>query len=114
MVTDRFSASSLAYQGAGRGLPVGEVAEISRWATAGLEPDLVVFLDVAPEVSASRQGGGRDRLEEAGDDFHLAVAEGFRKQAAEHADRWVTFDGARPIDDLAAEIAAEVSRRFAG
>ena len=62
----------------------------------------------------ARQGGGRDRLEEAGDEFHLAVAEGFRKQAAEHADRWVTFDGARPIDDLAAEIAAEVSRRFAG
>jgi dTMP kinase len=112
VVTDRFSGSSLAYQGAGRGLPVDEVADVSRWATAGLEPDLVVLLDVPPEVSASRQGGGRDRLEEAGDDFHLAVAEEFRKQAAAHPEQWVTFDGDRPVDDLAEAIAAEVARRL--
>lgn len=109
VVCDRFSGSSIAYQGFGRGLPIDEVSRISLWATAGVEPDLVVLLDVSDEVRSARLQRRLDRLESAGDDFHARVTQGFREIAAAHPDRWVVFDGARSIDDLAEAIAAAVA-----
>ena len=108
VVCDRFSGSSVAYQGFGRGLPVDEVAHISLWATAGIEPDRVVLLDVSDEVRSARLRRRLDRLESAGDDFHARVIKGFRQIAAAQPDRWIVFDGARSIDDLAASIAEAV------
>lgn len=110
VVCDRFSGSSVAYQGFGRGLALDEVTRISRWATAGIEPDLVVLLDVSDGVRAARLHRRLDRLESAGDDFHGRVTQGFRRIAAAHPGQWVVFDGARPIDDLAEAIAAAVAR----
>ena len=112
VVCDRFSGSSVAYQGYGRGLPPDEIADLSRWASAGLEPDLVVLLEVPPAVAASRLGGDRDRLESAGDAFHAAVAKGFRAQAVADPGRWLVLDGLLAVDELAATIAAAVATRF--
>jgi dTMP kinase len=112
VVCDRFSGSSVAYQGYGRGLAPGEVASLSSWASAGLEPDLVVLLDVPAEVAAARLGGEHDRLEAAGEAFHASVAVGFRAQAAAAPERWLVLDGNRPIADLAAEIASAVLDRL--
>src|SRR3954464_9545256 len=63
VLLDRFVDSSLAYQGAGRGLGVGEIAELNRFATAGLVPDRTLYLRVPPSVGARRRDGG-DRLEQ--------------------------------------------------
>ena len=65
VISDRYIDSSLAYQGAGRTLPVDEVSWLSAWATGGLKPDLVVLLDVDPAVGLARVAGrgGADRLE---------------------------------------------------
>ena len=59
MISDRYVDSSLAYQGAGRTLPVDEVSWLSAWATGGLKPDLVVLLDVDPRVGLARVGRAR-------------------------------------------------------
>ncbi len=112
VVSDRFSGSTLAYQGYGRGLPVAELAQVSTWATAGREPDLVVLLEVTPEVAASRLGGVLDRLESAGAAFHDAVQEGFRALAAADPDRWLVLDGSAPVAEVAAVVRAAVVSRL--
>lgn len=117
VVCDRFGASSVAYQGYGRGLSPHEVVRVSAWAAADLEPDLVVLLDVDAATRHARLGDrpdALDRLESAGDAFHERVAGGFRAMAAADPVRWVRFDGARPVDELAEAIATEVATRFEG
>jgi dTMP kinase len=111
VVCDRFSASSVAYQAYGRGLDPDEVAELSRWATDGLEPDLIVLLEVDDETRTARLARQHDRLEAAGVAFHARVAEGFRALAAD-TDRWVVLDGSAPIDRLAAVVSEEVQTRL--
>ncbi len=91
VVSDRYVPSSLAYQGVGRGLGVEKVEKLNRWATGGLEPDLVVVLDVDEKVAASRRAGPRDRVERAGTEFHAAVRDAYRTLAADRG--WVVLDG---------------------
>ena len=105
VVTDRFSGSTLAYQGYGRGLGVAELASLSRWATGGLEPDVVVLLDVPAEVAAARMKQDLDRMEAAGHDFHRRVAAGYRALAAADPDRWRVVDGSGAVDDVASRVA---------
>lgn len=111
VVTDRFLGSSLAYQGHGRGLPVEEIRRLSLWATAGLEPDLVVLLDVDEAEARARIGGARDRMEKAGPAFHQAVAEGFRALAAADA-RWVAVPGDGTVAEVEARVQAVVDARL--
>lgn len=106
VVTDRFTASSLAYQGFGRGLPMDEVRALSHFATAGLEPDLYVLLDVAPEVAAARRSRVHDRMEAAGDDFHQRVREGFLALVDE---RWLVVDGSLPPDEVEATVLSRLT-----
>ena len=104
VVTDRFTPSSLAYQGHGRGLNVDELAGISGWATGGVAADLVVLLAVPPDVGMARVGKPRDRLEAAGADFHLRVAGAFRDMAAADPERWVVIDGVGDPDEVARRV----------
>ena len=104
VVTDRFSGSTLAYQGYARGLPVDELARLSDWATGGLEPDVVVLLDVPTEVAAVRMKRDPDRMEAAGDDFHRRVAEGYRALAAADPYRWRLVDGSGTVGDVEARV----------
>ena len=104
MVSDRFSGSTLAYQGYGRGLDVGELAWLSSWAAEGLEPDLVVLLDVDQAVAAARRCRPRDRMEAAGDAFHQRVVAGYLALAAADPDRWVVVDGSGTVDEVAARV----------
>jgi dTMP kinase len=80
VVADRFSLSSLAYQGYGRGLPIDRVRAVCEFAAGGLEPDLTVVLDVPLETGDARRAtrGGADRIERAGMEFHARVAEAYR------------------------------------
>jgi dTMP kinase len=111
VVSDRYIGSSLAYQGFGRGLPVDEVRRLSAWATRGLEPDLVVLLEVSAPVAAGRVGDRPDRLEAAGDDFHRRVADGYRALAAAEPGRWVVVDGSAGPDAVEAAVWSAVAGR---
>ena len=109
VVTDRFTASSLAYQGAGRELSLHQVAELSRFATRGLQPDLNVLLLVSPQVAAARREGPGDRLERAGADFHFRVMRSFAQMAEDEPDRWLVVDGSLPIDEVEAAVWSRVA-----
>ncbi len=94
VLTDRFVDSTLAYQGAGRGLTVHEARVITRWATAGLLPDLTVLLDLEPRCGLARAGArsAPDRLEAASLDFHERVRDGFAALAAAEPERYLVLD----------------------
>jgi dTMP kinase len=113
VVTDRFSGSTLAYQGFGRGLDVAELAEVVSWATAGLEADLSILIDVPGPVARSRLAAARpDRLERLDEDFHRRVGDGFRALAAGDPTRWVVVDGAAGPDAVARAVAEAVAERL--
>ena len=108
VVSDRYSGSTLAYQGYGRGLPLDDLAEVSRWAAAGLEPDVVVLLDVPAAVAMTRRCGSSDRMEAEGEAFHARVMDGYRALAAADPGRWVVVDGTGSIEEVAARVQAAV------
>ena len=114
VVTDRFIGSSLAYQGFGRGLDVDELALLSRWATGGIDADVVVLLDVPADVARTRLRGKPDRFEAEDAPFHARVLEGFRSLAAAAPERWVVVDGTAPVDDVHTAVAAGVRARLGG
>ena len=107
VVCDRYLDSSVAYQGVGRGLGVAEIEQLNAVATGGLEPDLVIVLDVAPDEAASRQRGARDRLEQEDDAFHDAVHGAYRDLA--RARGWRVVDASGTIDDVAEAVWATVT-----
>ena len=102
VVSDRFTGSTLAYQGYARGLPVDELVWLSAWATAGLEPDIVILLDVPAEVAVTRMKREPDRMEAAGDEFHRRVAEGYRVLAAADPPRWRVVEGSGSVQEVEA------------
>jgi dTMP kinase len=110
VVCDRYLPSTLAYQGVGRGLGVDAVESMNRWATGGLEPDLVVVLDVPDEVARARQAGVPDRLERAGPDFHARVRRAYRDLGAERG--WVLVDGTAAVEEVADRVWRAVTERL--
>ena len=115
VVTDRYSHSSLAYQGYGRGLDLAELRDLSTWATADLWPDLVVLLDVPiGEATARRErvGHAPDRLEAEDAAFHRRVVEGFRAMAAAEPERWLVIDGTGRADDVTDRVLKGVGERL--
>jgi dTMP kinase len=104
VVTDRFVDSSLAYQGRGRNQPVAEVAELNRWATGGLRPDLTVLLDLPPVAGLVRRAPSADRLEAEPTEFHERVREGFLALASAEPGRYLVLDATRPPEQLSREI----------
>jgi dTMP kinase len=97
VVSDRYIPSSLAYQGYGRGLDLDVLRLVSRWATGGVDADLVFLLD----TTVARTGPVADRLEAAGDAFHRRVADGYRALAAADPEHWRVVDGDGTIEDVA-------------
>jgi len=108
VVCDRFSGSTLAYQGYGRGLDVASLARMSDWAAGGLAPDRVILLEVPPAVAAERMGrrGGRDRMEGEGSEFFDRVAAGYKALAAADPVRWRAVDGAGSVEEVAEAVRA--------
>ena len=105
VVTDRFSGSTLAYQGYGQGLGVDDLMWLSQWASDGLEPDLVVLLDVEPVVAVARQGSRPlDRLEARDAAFHERVRDGYRSLARADSARWTVVDGSGSESEVAARV----------
>jgi dTMP kinase len=113
VVSDRSVYSTLAYQGFGRMLPVDEVRRINEWALAGCWPDLVLFLDVEPDVLERRMRGRHlDRFERENAEFHARVRDGFCKMAADDPVRWVVVDGSGHPERVAETVRAAVRERL--
>jgi dTMP kinase len=114
VVCDRFSGSTIAYQGYGRGLDPSEVASLSRWAAGGLEPDLNLLLRVPADVAMARRsaraegGAGPDRIEGEPGAFFARVDAGFEALAAADPGRWRVIDGSGPVAAVAARVADAV------
>jgi dTMP kinase len=109
VVTDRYVDSTLAYQGAGRAIPAGELEQIARWATGDLRPHLTVLLDLAPE-DGLRRFSGRDRIEGESQAFHCRVRDAFRHMAELDPGRYLVLDATRPAEEVAARIRDRVGR----
>ncbi len=112
VVSDRYVASSLAYQGVGRDLGVEVIAELNQFATMGLEPDLTVLLDTDPDRARERLGDDLDRIEEAGAALGRQVVETYRTFADADPDGWVVVDADGSVDEVAERVLAAVRDRL--
>jgi dTMP kinase len=98
VVVDRFTGSTIAYQGYGRGLPLDDVRRLCALATGGRAPDLNVLVDVPTEIGSRRRGSPPDRIEKEAAAFHARVRQGFLCEAGEDPDHWLVVDGtASPV-----------------
>jgi dTMP kinase len=104
VITDRYVDSSLAYQGAGRDLPLDEIARLNWWATGGRTPDLTILLDMDPMAGLSRRARSADRLEAEPADFHLRVRAGFQALARAEPARYLVLDADRRPEQVTREI----------
>lgn len=102
VVCDRFTAATLAYQGGGKGIPTERLEALARWVHPGLQPDVIVLIDVPPEVAAQRlaQTRQRDRFEQESVDFFARVRANYLQQAAAAPDRWLVVDGTQSLDGV--------------
>ncbi len=108
VVTDRYVDSTLAYQGAGRSLPVAEVEAVARWATCDLRPHLTVVLDLAPEHGLGRFEG-RDRIEGESLEFHERVRSAFVAMAAADPAHYLVLDARAGVEEIAAAVRTRVA-----
>jgi dTMP kinase len=106
VVSDRHVPSSLVYQGLVRGLGVDAVAALSTFATDGLEPDLVLVLDVDDATAESRRAPRADRMEREGRAFHAEVRAAYRTLAVRRG--WVVLDGSGTPDAVGEVLLAAV------
>jgi dTMP kinase len=113
VVADRFSDSSVAYQGSARGLGVGEVIGLCETATDGLWPDLTLLLKLDPEVGLGRAEGD-DRFESEGLELQSAVAEAYEEIAIIASDRVVVIDASGSVEEVHAKVMEAVDEYRAG
>lgn len=109
VVADRFSDSSIAYQGVARGLGVGEVISLCEAATDGLWPDLTVWLRLDPEIGLGR-AAGEDRFEAEGLELQRQVAVAYEEIAIIASDRVVAVDASGAVEEVHARVMEAVER----
>ncbi len=101
VICDRFTGSTLAYQGYGRGLGVETVASINNAATGGLQPDLIFLLDLQPQAGLKRKRNtGDDRFEAEDIAFHHRVRDGYLDLAGRDPSRWIVLEAQQPAAEL--------------
>ncbi|MFT3792382.1 MAG: dTMP kinase [Rudaea sp.] len=108
---DRFTDASYAYQGGGRGQPDERIAELERWAAAGLQPDLTLLLDLPVGVGLERvRGRGpADRIELEAHEFFERVRAAYRARAAAQPARFRVIDASRSLDEVLTQVRAAVT-----
>lgn len=108
VVSDRFTDASFAYQGGGRGIDMGRIAELERWA-AGLKPDLTFLLDVGVGQGLARarsRGGEPDRIEREREDFFERVRATYLARAAAEPQRFRVIDASQDAATVVAAVGA--------
>ena len=113
VVSDRSVYSSLAYQGYGRQLDLGELRRLNDFAIASRWPDLVIYIRVELDVVRRRLlKRDTDRFEREDDQFFLRVIDGFDRLAEAEPQRWLVVDGSPPKDELEQIIRRGVAERL--
>ena len=101
VICDRFTDSTVAYQGFGRGLPLARVEEVNRLATDGIEPDLTFLIDIPLDTAIRRRKGmGDDRMESESRLFFAHVQSGYMYLSEKHRDRMHVIDGSDSMEDI--------------
>ena len=116
VLCDRFSDSTIAYQGFGRGLDLATVRALDAHARDGVSPDLTFLLDCAVEeglVRAGRRASATDRFEREAHAFHERVRAGFLTLAREAPARFVVLDAHAPLETVQQRVSKELQRRLA-
>lgn len=114
VICDRFTDSTMAYQGHGRGLDIDVIRQLNAIATGGLTPDLTLWLDVDVEVGLARaKGAGRgDRIEQEDIAFHRRVRSGYANLASFLPQRIAHIDASETVEDVARQIQQVVIESF--
>ncbi|OHX12950.1 dTMP kinase [Chromobacterium sphagni] len=107
LVSDRFTDSTYAFQGGGRGIPFERIRVLEDWVQQGLQPDLTLLFDLPLDVAAQRMSCTRtlDRFEQEAADFHQRVREAYLARAAAEPHRFAMLDSSRGIAEIQADIA---------
>jgi len=111
VVSDRFTDASFAYQGGGRGIEMGRIAELERWA-AGIKPDLTFLLDVGVDEGLARarsRGGELDRIERERSDFFERVRATYLSRAAAEPGRFRVIDASQPASAVVTAVTRALS-----
>jgi dTMP kinase len=110
VICDRFTYSTLVYQGYGRGLELSFVETVNNIATQNLKPNLTILLDISPDQGLARKRSLRDRFELEDLSFHQRVREGYLKMVAAESERWLVIDASLPKVKIAEIIWDRVSK----
>jgi dTMP kinase len=113
VLCDRFTDSTFAYQGAGRGFDAGVLQQLEAWVQHELQPDLTLWFDISPEQAAQRLSTARspDRFERLDAAFFHRVRHGYEQRARSHASRFVRIDAGLDRESVAAQVAAILKAR---
>jgi len=112
VICDRYIYSSIAYQGAGRGIAIADIEWLNRFATGGVLPDLVLLLDAPVAVAQSRRAAPEpDRFDSLASEFHETVRQNFLWQARESPELWHILDAGQSLHDVAEAAWTAVLRR---
>ena len=111
VVCDRFTDSTVAYQGVGRGLGIERVEQLNSLVIGSVIPDLTVLLRLAPELAASRRKDGADRFEAEGLDFQRRVGVAYDELAVRHPDRIVVIEAEGERQEIHARVLRLVEER---
>jgi dTMP kinase len=114
VLCDRYVDASYAYQGAGRGQPQERIAELERWACAGLKPDLTLLLDLPVSIGRARAAGrgAADRIETEADAFFERVRQAYRERARAEPQRWRVIDASLSPEDVLREATSATAHLF--
>ena len=113
VICDRYTDSTVAYQGYGRGLNVKYLEELNKFATDSIQPDITIILDVDPEKAAIRMASDvPDRLESTGIKFFLRVRKGYYEIARRYPQRCVIIDGSRTESEVFELVLKEVNKKL--
>jgi len=111
VIADRYSDSTLAYQGGGRNLDIEWLIELNNYATFTLFPDITFFVDIRPEEALRRQDSDKDRIEGEGIEFQTRVRKTYQILAERFNDRYVIIDGYAEKGDIHQKVLNEMKRR---
>lgn len=107
VLSDRYAESTLAYQGYGRRLDLDTLQTITAFATGGLQPDLIVYLDIPTEEGLLRKQRAHEtenaewnRMDQQAMDFHRRARQGYLHLAEEEPDRWLIVDARQPVEAI--------------